>query len=276
MRTQQMKVVAHSQIAPGIREIRLDCEENFVFQAGQYVLVHIGGTVDPTLKKPYPRAYSIASFEGEITSDGSVSANQITLIYKDTGGVATSYLSHCVVGDMVTIQGPAGYYTTTRHSDQNHVPLVFCATGTGIAPIHCILKSLSILNSPFPIVNSQLSTINYQFQLPPTIHLFWGLRTLSDLYLVSSFGEIVESLLQKGVRVECSLCVSQEKVAAGTTYEQWNVFGSRVQPVLIEKIGTSANTLFSLCGSGEMVTQTRQLLLANGVNPKQILFERYS
>lgn len=276
MRTQQMKVISHTQIAPQVHEMGLACEKKFEFQAGQYVLVEIGGSHDPLVKKPYPRAYSLSSFEGEVLPNGSVLASRLSLVYKETGGVATSYLSRCARGDMVTIQGPAGHYTLSKHVDRAPASLVFCAAGTGIVPIHCILKSLSILDSPFPIVNSQLSTVSCQFSLPPSIHLYWGLQTISDLYLRESFDEIFASLTKKGVQVVYSLCASQEQVHMSTKYDQWKVFGSRVQPVLGEKIELNEDALYSLCGSGEMVTQTRQLLLTNGVKPKQILFERYS
>ena len=260
MRTQQMRVSSQTQIAPGICEIRLDCEGDFIFQAGQYVLVHIDSALDPTLKKPYPRAYSIASFEGQVIPGGIISATQISLVYKLTGGVATGYLSQCVVGDLVTIQGPAGHYTEARHSSTCPARLVFCATGTGIAPIHCILKYLA-----------KSTTLPYT-----SISLLWGLKTKSDLYYQSSFDEIWNDLLEKGVNGKRILCLSQEKVAAGTTYEQWSVYGARIQSALVEEFPHTENVLFSLCGSGEMVSQTRQLLLANGVNSKQILFERYS
>lgn len=269
-----MRVLSQTKISPGIYEICLDCEGDFVFQAGQYVLVHIDNKLDLSTKKPYPRAYSVASFEGNVTSEGLVSAQKISLIYQETGGVATLFLTRQKAGDRVTIQGPAGHYTIQRHSDQHHASLVFCATGTGIAPIHCILKSLAL--STGPAANTSLSTPSSVFVFPPTIHLFWGLQTISDLYLTSSFLDITERLSQMGVDLECSLCVSQEKTPVDTSYEQWNIFRSRIQPILIQKISLFDQALISLCGSGEMVSQTRQLLLNCGFSSGQVVFERYS
>lgn len=260
MRTQQMRVISHSQRAPQVHEIVFDCRERFVFQAGQYVLVHISGNYDPGLKAPYPRAYSISSFEGEVIPGGIISATQISLVYKLTGGVATGYLSQCEVGDLVTIQGPAGHYTEARHSSTGPTGLVFCAIGTGIVPIHCILKYLA-KSSALPYTN---------------ISLLWGLKTKSDLYYQSSFDGIWNDLLGKGASGKHILCLSQERVEMGTTCEQWTVYGARIQSALVKEVLYSENVLFSLCGSGEMVTQSRQTLLSRGISPKQILFERFS
>ncbi len=261
-------IIAHTQLAPDIWLIRLNCPETFVFLPGQYVLVHIDHQ-DPSTKAPYPRAYSIAGYVGTVAEDGRVHASEISLIYKRyAGGVATTCLESKKTGDSLTIQGPAGHYTLARHLSNESKVLNFVVTGTGIAPVLCMLQSLA------EAASCELRVIN----------LFWGLPTRHDVYLHKDLINLKKDFARRSVDFSITLCLSQEKAGALSDIDQCEVFGSRIQPVLDKKYSLHDNSqenslssdLFSLCGSGAFVQDMRLHLISRGVTPKQIVFERFS
>lgn len=231
-----------------------------MFLPGQYVLVHIEH-LDPSTKAPYPRAYSIAGYVGTVAEDGRVHASEISLIYKRyAGGVATTCLESKKAGDSLTIQGPAGHYTLARHLSNQSKALNFVVTGTGIAPVICMLQSL------LEATSCELRAIN----------LFWGLPTRHDVYLQKELMDLKMEFARRSIDFSITLCLSQEKAGALPDIDQCEVFGSRIQSVLDKKINTSSSDLFSLCGSGAFVQDMRLHLISYGIAPKQIVFERFS
>jgi len=336
MLTHTTSIIAHTQLAPSIWSIRLACPGGFQFAPGQYILVHIDHT-DLSTKAPYPRAYSIAEYTGEPAENGQILASEISIIYKQyAGGVATSFLKSKQVGDPLTIQGPAGHYTLPRHLSTEAKEVNFVVTGTGIAPIMCMVRSLLIVHCPFLI-----------------IHLFWGLPTIRDVYLQKEFKALKKEFARRSIDITISLCLSREQMGVLPSVDQCEVFGSRIQSVLDKKIDTaqhnrsipvtcepgqssgtcqltgsvlgpihgsrnephsgpfgvrevntlsldfpdkrsairepcvpadlessqlprSSSELFSLCGSGVFVEEMRAHLIARGVGPKQMVFERFS
>jgi ferredoxin--NADP+ reductase/benzoate/toluate 1,2-dioxygenase reductase subunit len=75
------------------------------------------------------RDYSIASGENDPSLD---------VLYREIPhGIVTPHLRKQQVGDVLPVQGPYGRFTI-RNPKQ---PLVFCATGTGIAPCRAYLRS---------------------------------------------------------------------------------------------------------------------------------------
>lgn len=260
-------IIAHTQLAPDIWHMQLRCPETFVFLPGQYVLVHIDH-LDPSTKAPYPRAYSIAGYIGTVAEDGRVHASEISLIYKRyPGGVASTCLISKSVGQMLTIQGPAGHYTLARHLSSSPENLNFVVTGTGIAPVMCMLESLSTFDPRFPI-----------------IRLYWGLPTRHDVYLQKELADFKREFARRSINFFVTLGLSQEKESALPTIDQFEVFGSRLQPILDEKVLSPGNIqsipssleIFSLCGSGAFVQDMRTHLISHGVTPKLIIFERFS
>ena len=163
-------------------------------------------------------------------------------------------------------------------------------TGTGIAPVICMLQSLS----------------TFDFRLS-TIRLYWGLPTRHDLYLQKELADFKREFARRSINFSIILGLSQEKEGALPTIDQCEVFGSRIQPIIDKKIEASRHNrstpdechpgqtkcdpgstlaarsfsgsyseLFSLCGSGAFVQDMRTYLISRGIPPKQIVFERFS
>lgn len=119
---------------------------DFNFCAGQYM--------DFILPDSKTRSYSIAGNEGR----------QIDFhIRRTDGGYFTERVFRTyTTGDIVRLYGPLGTFFIRTENTQ---PIVMLAGGTGIAPIKCMLEQLSTQRCTLPV------------------HLYWGVRTLEDIYL---------------------------------------------------------------------------------------------
>lgn len=122
-------VVAREDLAPTAYVLRLD-RGGLAFVPGQCVILGIAGGRDQ-------REYSIYSPIAAATLD--------VLIREVEGGKVSRQLRRCAPGVEVTIEGPVGFFTL-----DDVVPsrdeVLFVATGTGIAPFHCMAGSMVGLN----------------------------------------------------------------------------------------------------------------------------------
>lgn len=101
------------------------------------------------------RDYTIASGENDQTLD---------VIYRSIPhGIVTPHLLKQLPGDSIPVQGPYGRFTLRDPES----PVLFCATGTGIAPCRAFLRT-------FPDLN---------------LTLLHGVRTPGDLYFQKEFSE---------------------------------------------------------------------------------------
>lgn len=99
------------------------------FEPGQYIRVGIEG--DPEI-----RDYSVYS---------GVDADYLeVLVRRVEDGLVSRQLCDLQVGEAVSVGGPYGHFKLTE-SIRSH-PLLFVATGTGIAPYHSFIESYSGLD----------------------------------------------------------------------------------------------------------------------------------
>ncbi len=156
------------------------------------------------------------------------------------GGFASELFKQIKVDDTFEIKGPFGHFildTSSLHNEQ-----WFISTGTGVVPFYSML-------------NTHLQ------QYPQTkFTLLFGVRTQQDLIFHQEF-------------------LSLQKTHPNFTYmptltrENWSGLHGRVQ----QHLGTQLqNKSFYICGVNELVTDTKTHLLNNGVDSKQIHFERYN
>ncbi len=89
-------------------------------------------------------------------------------------------LSQCVVGTLLHVRGPFGGYEFPTDK-----PLLMLAGGTGIAPIKSLIEDLSLTGE---------------------IHLFWGVRHSSELFL----SEQISNWIDQGVITSFTPVVSRE------------------------------------------------------------------
>lgn len=147
-------------------------------------------------------------------------------------------------GDKLELSLPHGefYY---RADDWR--PMVFIATGTGIAPVRSVLESL------------------LDDEDCPPVSLYWGMRTEKDLFLQ----EELESWADR-------LCEFRYEPVLSRPSEQWKGRRGYVQEVLKEDITDVSELAFYLCGSPEMISDVRKLLIQQGADPDYIYSDSFT
>ncbi len=127
--------------------LRLPAIEAFNYRAGQYLDVILSGG--------RRRSFSIAS----APCDGRLL--ELHVRRASTSGFTAQLFSPSVAGTLLRIEGPLGQFWFREESPR---PALMVGGGTGYAPLRAMLRQLLASGSP------------------RTITLYWGGRTLADLY----------------------------------------------------------------------------------------------
>lgn len=181
-------------------EIVLERPADFDFQPGQRIQV---------FHKDIERDYSLVS---------APSDRHLSLCIRNIeGGAMSSFLSSIEIGSKLTFSGPFGYFI---YQSVKRKP-VFVATGTGIAPFCCMLRSGI-----------------------GDVTLLHGVRNPEELYYAS---EIQKSA---GLYVACLSEAANHHV---------DYFPGRVSDYLREKLPRDIYD-FYLCGGGEMIRDVTLLV----------------
>lgn len=152
VRTLQCHVSAIDDFTHDIRGLRLTVEgQPLRFSAGQYARLSFSGAA--------PRDYSMANRPDQ---------SELEFHVRRVPGGQTSSVIHTElkVGDPVTVEGPFGS-SYLRHGHTG--PILAVAGGSGLAPIQSIVETALSLGMRQPI------------------HVYFGVRTQRDLYLVEQF-----------------------------------------------------------------------------------------
>lgn len=158
----------------------------------------------------------------------------VLCIKKYDTSVTAPYLESLDIGDSLTLKGPFGSFVVSA----GNRPLYFVATGVGIAPIIGQLQQLSLDG------DKRNRTV------------IFGVRHYEDQIFS-------DSLLTKSD--DCTVCISQPDQA-------WDGPSGRVTDILKEKADLHQSD-FYLCGSPEMIRDTKALLKERGVPDDQVHFE---
>jgi ferredoxin-NADP reductase len=146
-------------------------------------------------------------------------------------------------GDEVRIMGPFGKYVY-RDNPQKKVHIV---TGAGIGPNYSMLKE-------WVAQGAQQESM-----------LLFGVRTADNIAYADQFKAWAEQY-----PFTWYACVSREEGDG-----KW-IRSGRVGAVLPQVITDFTNTEFYICGQAEMVEQTKELLLAQGVEAADIHYEEFN
>ncbi|WP_041651546.1 2Fe-2S iron-sulfur cluster-binding protein [Marinomonas posidonica] len=195
-------------------KLRLPPTANFQFIEGQYLDV---------IWNSIRRSYSIASISSE---------KEITLLIKrfENGQMSDYWFNKILANDLLRIEGPKGTFFL-RDAD---TPLIFLATGTGIAPIKSILHRLE--HDP-----------DYQ-QMHP-IAVYWGSRYSEEFVWQANFHKL---------KVDFYHVLSKPVAdwAGETGYVQDNAITNQAD--------FSASAVYA-CGSNAMIQSAKQKFLASGL-----------
>lgn len=203
--------------------LRLPPNANFNFLEGQFVDVIWNGI---------KRSYSLAS-----TSEHK----GIELLVKrvETGLMSDYWFFQAKENDLLRIEGPKGTFVL-RSMDK---PVVFLATGTGIAPVKAILEKLE----SHSIFSQQ-------------IYVFWGNRYAKDFIWSNSFNNIKVKLINTLSKRD----------------DNWNGEYGYVQDiapkVVVEDI---SNCQVYACGSYEMIQAAKSKLISLGLDETQFYSDAF-
>lgn len=222
--------------------------DSLEFIAGQYVIMMIKLANGEIAR----RLYSISS-ESQNTKGFDL------LVKRIPSGVASNYLAGLHIGESASFQGPAGVFTM-KDSDPTR-PKVFLATSSGIAPIYSMLKSRVLEGAT-----------------AEKWYLFWGVRTSLDLHWIKE----LEELKQRNPMFQYIFCLSREPDLSQVTMPLSCTLGridacfqKNVLSAMKGNLEMINGFEYYICGSVNAVESLRQSLLSEGVEKKQIHFEKF-
>ncbi|AZR81685.1 2Fe-2S iron-sulfur cluster-binding protein [Thiomicrospira sp. S5] len=204
--------------------LRLPPTANFKFLEGQYLDV---------LQNSIRRSYSIAS---------TSSQKEITLLIKrfENGKMSDYWFNHAKENDLLRIEGPKGTFFLRDYTK----PLLFLATGTGIAPIMSILNNLEE---------------NENFQQCQPITVYWGNRYAEKFVWQPEFKKINVDFI---------------KVCSKPS-ENWVGEVGYLQNIAIQKQPGLVDCAVYACGSNAMIKSAKQLFTEAGLPENQFYSDAF-
>lgn len=201
---------------------------DFSFEAGQFLSLQFG--------ENSWRAYSIASPPDK---------KHIELVVRlIPGGVASTTIKHTHIGDIFPFKGPFGHFIL---SDTTDAHLVFCATGTGIAPIRSQILSESKKKHPRPMT------------------LLYGGRNKDDI-------AYLDEIQSWAPHLQIQLGFSRE-----TNPNKRGPLGHHCRIThFVHTLPLTGNEEFYICGNGDMVQEVQGLLETRGVKKSALFCERFN
>jgi len=204
--------------------LRLPPTAEFKFLEGQYIDV---------ICNKLRRSYSIASTAKQKT---------ITLLIKrfENGKMSDYWFNQAKEKDLLRIEGPKGTFYLRDESN----PLIFLATGTGIAPIMSILKRLDESDS---------------FKQNENILVYWGNRCSDDFVWQPEFDKL---------KVEFNRVCSKPCT-------DWAGEVGYVQDIALAKQPDLVHFGIYACGSNAMIQSAKQKFVAAGLPEKQFYSDAF-
>lgn len=212
-----------------------DCQD-FCCTSGQYLSLQarIG-------EKMLARSYSLAAaYKGDQKIEFCVK--------RIKNGLFSSYLFDLPLGQAVKMTGPMGHFVVPDAVVKK--PIVFVATGTGIAPLKAMIESLVAVDN--------LSI--------PRIALFFGVRYVSEILYEEQWKALNDRFAE---RFFYAMTVSRPE----TTQHCYNI--GRVDDLLKKNRKMLDGAVFFICGLTPMIESVSNWLISTGVAECDIFYEKY-
>jgi CDP-4-dehydro-6-deoxyglucose reductase len=196
--------------------LRLPPSSNVEYYAGQYFDIIVDNI---------KRSYSIAN------APNNVNHLEIHVKKVELGLMSRYWFEGAKKDDLLRINGPLGTFFLRDVAKKD---LVFFATGTGIAPVKSMLETL----------NGKCKS-----ERPDSVSVFWGGRTLSDLYWDPT---------------ECSYPMRYVPVLSRPP-EDWLGCVGYIQDAFMRMSPDLTKTLVYACGSDAMIGSASEVLSLAGL-----------
>lgn len=198
------------------------------FMAGQFISIGFS-------KKEW-RAYSIASPPDQ--------ENIELVIRLVPNGFGSSILETAKPGDQFPFRGPFGQFVLSKTPQKT---LVFCATGTGIAPFRSMIMTEAKRQNPRPMI------------------LFYGGRHPRDI----AYRDEILSWAQN-ISVKFGYSKAKKETLAENEYQGW--ITQFVEPLDIQ----AESYEFYLCGNKDMIASITEILEKKNMSKENIYMERFN
>ncbi|WP_217512891.1 FAD-binding oxidoreductase [Vibrio metschnikovii] len=207
-------------------KLRLPPTAKLEYLAGQYLDLMFQGI---------KRSYSIAN--------ACSGTNEIELhIRKVPQGKMSSLLfGNVSENQLMRIEGPKGTFFVREGTK----PLVFIATGTGIAPVKAMVEQLIAAEDK------------------REVYVYWGMRTHLEIYC-----QDLIHYSQQHTNIKFTSVLSKEKHA--------NSQSCYVQDIVIKDFNSLANVDVYACGSAKMISDAKQLFLLNHLSPEAFYSDAFT
>lgn len=210
----------------------------FAIPEGQEAAFHSGQTVMMHVAADQNRAMSIASAPQD---------TKHIVLYHDVSpmGVGSKWMIDRSIGDTCELMLPLGRFI---FHEENARPVVFLATGTGIAPFYSMIQDLIARGDT------------------RSIALYFGVRHADEVFLRDE----LESLKNAHPNFVYTISVSQPPSDGS-----WTGKTGRITAHIFDELGDIASRDYYLCGGKAIVEDVRQQLIDHAVPSEQIFTELY-
>lgn len=229
VKTLPCRVDTISKLADNVVEVtlRLPPNSKFTYLPGQYLdIIGEGGL---------RRSYSIANAQ---RTDGKL---ELQIRKVDQGLMSQYWFSNAKTNDLLRLEGPLGTFSLREKDVKN---IVFLATGTGIAPVKAMLEQM---------------LLNPSMAAGRKVFIYWGGRTLSDIYWNPQLGGLDANFIPVLSRADA----------------QWAGRTGYVQSALIKDAVDLTQSVVYACGSEEMIHSARDVLTSSGLLVKHFYSDAF-
>jgi NAD(P)H-flavin reductase len=156
------------------------------------------------------------------------------------GGLGSAFATKAELGTVVMMLIPLGKFTLSSEDK----PTIFLATGSGIAPFRSMLmRTLRNL-------------------IDTKVELIWGMKHDQNLFWLDFWQELQNNY----PNFTFSPCISRQ---VDSKY-----FKGRVTDFLEQKPSLDQHQAY-LCGGGEMIKATKEILITKNIQEENIYYEKY-
>ncbi len=222
-----------------IMTLKLPSQERLCFKAGQYI--------EFLLKDGKRRAFSIANAPH---IDQSL---ELHLRLIPEGEFTTYAFEDMPEKTIMRIEGAMGDFYLREETDK---PVLMVATGTGFAPIKGMIEYM------------------LQEKIQREVSLYWGARTLQDLYQL----ELAQQWVEQHTHIRFIPVLSQPLET-----DEWDGFTGYVQDAVLYDFESGVLSGHALsqyevycCGVPEMVSETQSKLIKKGANADAFFADLFS
>ena len=206
--------------------LRLPPKNRLKYLSGQYIDLSVNGI---------KRSYSIANAMSE---KGDIELQ----IRRVEGGAMSSFLrENLAINQLMRMEGPKGTFFV-RESNK---PLIFLATGTGIAPVKSMVEDL---------INKETKR---------QVHIYWGMRHENELYCRS-----LNELASHHSNVYFIPVLSRD--------EKWNGIKGHVQDAVLSDFDSLIDYEVYACGSINMILDAKEKLIKKELSENAFYFDAFT